>query len=558
MLRVMLAELNPIVGDLCFNISEHKKCIDIAKKAKIDLLVFPELSLTGYPIDDVIQYSWWLDRIPGAIRELCQYSDGVSLLIGAPLVVSKKENKTVGNSAIFISEKKVQSIYQKVLLPTYGIFDEKRHFVPGENKLVVSLKGMQVGVCICEDAWYVPSETNSFFKRNPLELLRASKIDLLINMSASPFDMEKINYRRQLFNSVSQYLNCPVAFCNQWGGQDHLVFDGSSFVICYQYKLYEQLPSFKQGKLVFDLYKNKLPLAVQSCSTNNKEDMERSTQQIHLIKQAICCGLKDYCRKLGFNKVLVALSGGVDSSVVACLAVETLGKENVLGVYLPSEFNPRSSYEDVIHLTKLLDISMLKLPISDVQYSLEQCLTPYLNKQTDKITFENLQARTRGIIMMSLANGKNALLLATSNKSEVAMGFSTLYGDSCGALSIIGDLYKTQVYALARIINQKTKRIPTSILTKAPSAELAWNQKDSDRLPSYLVLDPWLQKTIENKEHPLQGNNLMLGRFKKKELFNQLHRSEFKRRQLPFILKLSPQSFHVMDRRVPISSKFFS
>jgi NAD+ synthase (glutamine-hydrolysing) len=550
----MLAQINPVAGDLEYNLSKHKECLDIARKKQVDLVVFPEMSISGYPVDDLVSYEWWQDKVQETIHKLCSHTKDISCLVGAPSISGTKENHNRLNQVFFIQEQKIHQRYAKILLPTHGVFDESRYFVPGEEKLILELQGLRIGMTICEDVWHVPGKITSTFRINPLQTLKTEKLDLLINMSASPFEKQKIYFRQKLFRDVSEYLDCSVAFCNQWGGQDHLVFDGTSFVYSKKEKKYYQGLSFEKDQLIFECSKDNLRVL------SHKETLAETLPNkdaMTVIKKALCCGLKDYCTKLGFEKVLVALSGGIDSSVVACLAVEALGKSQVTAVYLPSQYNPASSQDDVLKLTRLLDIHLIQAPIESVHSSFKHCIDSYLTKDNREITMENLQARIRGIFMMSLANNQRALLLATSNKSELALGFYTLYGDSCGALGIIGDLYKTEVYEMAHAINQGGQIIPESILSKEPSAELAPEQKDSDCLPSYPVLDPWLEKVIEKKAHPLEGSSPKLEHFDKTQLFRTLHKNEFKRRQSPFVLKISSQALHPPERRIPITSRFF-
>lgn len=542
MMKIILAQLNPKVGALEENKQKILQAIEHAKEAKVDGIIFPELALIGYPPEDLLLQKGWAEACQEALSTIIEDSFGLFIVIGTIRKNPKSTGNPLFNSAAVIENGKLLGYQDKMLLPTFSVFNEKRYFESGKQQQLFTLAGKKALITICADIWqHRPELTQSRYKSDPLSKMKGEKIDLIINLAASPYHLGKDTLREQLIEDVAKSLNAPLYFCNQVGAQDSLIFDGSSVACSKQGKIIARGPSFEES-LVFPHEKQ---------TTSPPLGMEAT-------KKALCLGIADYFRKSDFKKVALGLSGGLDSSVVACLACQALGAENVLGFAMPSRHSSEHSLSDAYALAKNLGIDIHELSIEPAHRAILEQQAPYLEEGESgaNLAKENLQSRLRGLTLMTIANAQDRLVLATGNKSELAMGYATLYGDLIGALCPLGDLYKTQVYELARHLNQEETLIPQNVLDKAPSAELSPGQKDTDTLPDYELLDAILYELIENSKD--------VASLKKEERFDPtllewvartLHHQEFKRRQAPPILRLSHHMLTPPERRIPIVSK---
>ncbi len=525
-MRIVLAQINPKVGDLKNNADSMVQVIEFcqSRAEEIDLIVFPELSLTGYPPKDLLFQQSFIIETWETLNERVIPFTNIPTLIGVPSPTPNK--KSLFNSAVLIENKNLKTIIHKKLLPNYEVFNESRYFTPGrlssDDDLIINVKGHRVAVLICEDLLST-DEDKYDLSQSPINFLAKQKLDLVVCLSASPYRFQQPEQRIKLAKTFQSKVNCPVALVNQVGANDDLIFDGSSFLIGAHGKLLQTVNEFKEEIII--------------CNTASNENFSAKSPRkpVLELREALVLGIKDYFRKTGFKKAFLGLSGGVDSALVACLAVEALGKENVKGIMMPSKYSSEGSINDSQELIK-------NLGIEGKQIEIENILNSFLSEtglQSLTLAEENLQSRIRGNILMALANEEKALVLATGNKSEFSVGYSTLYGDMCGALAPIGDLWKTQVWEMAASFPE----IPKQIISKPPSAELRPDQLDSDSLPDYAILDEILKGYIENglSEKELQSKGLPIDAIKKALHLHKI--SEFKRRQAPIILKVSYNTF---------------
>lgn len=537
-----LAQFNPLIGDVSGNCQKMLGMLRQSKAENVDLLVFPELSLTGYPPEDLLHYSEISDAIQQAMIELALETDeNFALLVGAPSL-NEGPGKPWFNSVWFLAEGKIMNLVHKSLLPTYDVFDEDRHFESGAERLPIFWKGQALAVVICEDTWNIEPERPRYH-RDVLSEMRETGFDLIINITASPYHQGQQHQREKMARFHALRFGLPFVYVNQVGANTGLLFDGSSFIMNKNGEVIQQLPPCQEGVWSWNSTNNSSPIAIPA---QNK---------MEVLYQTLSLGISDYFRKNGFKKAVLGLSGGIDSALVACLAADALGPENVHGILMPSKFSSAHSISDAKDLGNRLGIHLEILPIHDSVDALERTLNPHLLGRSPDLTEENIQSRIRGVLLMGLSNRYGWIVLNTTNKSEAAVGYGTLYGDMCGALSVLGDLWKTEVYALSRWLNRREERIPDSILTKAPSAELRPEQKDSDSLPDYDILDPILQKYIVEGFGPSQliqeGFNPNLVH----RILSLVHRSEFKRFQMPPVLRVSTRAFG-SGRRMPITFVF--
>jgi len=554
-MRLGLAQLNTIVGDLVGN---RRKIVDayntlVAKGA--ELVLFPELIVCGYPPRDLLFRKNFANDVQDSLALITHSIGKVPALIGTIEINTTGVGRPFYNSAAFCHNGKILTYARKSLLPTYDVFDEDRYFEPAPQATILEFEGKKIGVTICEDIWTHPmiNTRGLYHGLDPVKQLAKIKLDLMVNLSASPWHNEKGNVRKTLVTDAAFELDCPVAYVNAVGGNDELIFDGRSLVSDASGHVLMGLAAFEEDLRVVPL--NLDPQA----SSNQERQVDESYEESNMadIYAALCLGLKDYAHKSGFKKALVALSGGIDSAIVAVIAAAALGAENITGVSLPSRISSQHSKDDAHALAKTLGITYLEIPIADCVASSELALKPAFTDKVPDVTEENIQARIRGVLMMALSNKFGSLLLTTGNKSEMAVGYCTLYGDMCGGLAVISDLYKTQVYALSHWINESYKKegkqapIPTSTLEKAPSAELRPDQKDQDTLPEYSVLDAVLKAYVEEglslKGIEAKGFNGALV----KDIVSKVDRSEYKRKQAAPGLKITPLAFGV-GRRIPI------
>jgi NAD+ synthetase len=543
--KIALAQINPTVGDFTGNL---EKIIAVSRRAATQgarLTVFSELALCGYPPADFLEKPSFLARCRTAVDELALATRELStaVLAGVALPAERESGKPAINAAVLLDGGRLLLEQHKRLLPFYDVFDEQRYFAPAQPQKVVELDGLRLAITICEDAW---NDKNFWQRRlytvDPVEELMRQQPAVLINLSSSPFWHGKRALRRQMLSAIARRNGVPVLFSNQVGGNDSLIFDGSSMALNARGELIAQAASFEEDLIVVD------PFNAPVVSAPEEDGTEAAYR-------ALVLGTRDYVRKCGFKKALVALSGGIDSALVAAIATEALGAENVLGIGMPSPYSSTGSIDDSRELAANLGIRFEVIPISGLFAEFTRSLEPLFAGTTADTTEENIQSRIRGSLLMALSNKFSALVLTTGNKSEMAVGYCTLYGDMVGALAVIGDLVKTRVYAVCRWINRGREVIPHSILEKPPSAELRPDQKDTDSLPPYEVLDPILEAYVERYETPeqiSQANGFPL------ELVQQVvrlvERSEYKRQQAAPVLKVTSKSFG-MGRRFPIAVK---
>ena len=548
-MKITIVQPNPTVGDFEGNVAKIGEALARAGDGTTDLVVFPELFITGYPPRDFLETGWFRDRTERAVGEVLALSRGhprTGILAGAPRPTGKVTGRGLYNSALLISDGRILFTQQKSLLPTYDVFDEARYFDPAPSVGVARFGGEVLGISICEDAWNVPGPGPAqHYPDDPQAVLAGKGATVLINISASPFHVGKDAVRYGIFHTIAEKHHVPVIFVNQVGGNDELVFDGRSMVFDGHGNLAAVLPAFREGELTVDL--DRLPVL---------SHRHRPPDETESLYRALVLGLRDYVRKCGFSSVVVGLSGGVDSAVVACLAREAVGPENVLGVTMPGPYSSPGSVTDSAALARNLGIRLSEIPITPVYESYRETLAGHLERPGEvNVTLENVQARIRGNLLMALSNESGHLVLSTGNKSELAVGYCTLYGDMSGGLAVISDVSKTLVYRLAWYINRDGMVIPQAVLEKPPSAELRPGQKDEDSLPPYEVLDPILHLYIDEnrsaEEIAREGFDPATVRW----VVRTVDRNEYKRRQAAPGLKVTAKAFG-MGRRMPIAARY--
>ncbi len=545
-MKVAIAQVNPIVGDISGNLALLVRVLKEVANKGTELVVFPELFITGYPPRDLLERGWFIERGEEAMKAVAEISAGYDLgiLLGAVVRSQRRSGRGLYNSAVGFYRGKEVFRQAKRLLPFYDVFDETRYFDPGEEVNLWYFNGERIGVSICEDGWNGPefAQKKYRYEVDPIKEQEQLGATVFINIAASPFWMGKPGLRHKLFTGHSQRYQKPFIFVNQVGAQDELIFDGNSFVVNREGKISEKLDGFAESVKVVNI--------ADLSSTAHIE-----TDEIRDVYQALILGVKDYFRKCGFSQAVLGLSGGIDSAVVACIAVAALGKDNVLGVMMPSEFTAPASVEDAKLLAQNLGIKLLTIPINQLFQSYLQILEPVWGDKNWDETEENIQSRIRGNILMAIANKLNCLVLATGNKSELAVGYCTLYGDLSGALAVIGDVPKTMVYEIARYINRERKILPHSVFNKPPSAELRPNQKDTDSLPSYETLDEILKLYIEDGLSPDEVVSQGYDRDVVNWVVRQIAKMEYKRRQSPPVLRVTSKAFG-SGRRLPIAARY--
>ena len=527
-MKISCAQLNPIVGDCKGNTKKIKAMMADAITAKHDLVLFPELSISGYPPKDLLLYDAFIEEIQQSLHTLLTVSQGAetTFCIGHP---DKKEDQLVNRCSV-IQNGNVIATYDKQLLPTYDVFDESRYLQPGTETVLINVNNTQVGITICEDGW------EDGYESSPITDCIAQGAKHIVNLSASPYEMDKENLRQSVFQAHAKQHNVPITVVNQVGANDELIFDGHSFSCDETGTIVSEVPGFEEG--LFEM--------------GQQEKIE--TSPLDTLHQALVLGIRDYVRKSGFSQVVLGLSGGIDSAVTATLAVDALGKENVLGITMPSEYSSEGSVSDSVDLANNLGIEIQEIPIKSIFNQYTESLSPLFKDLPFDLAEENLQSRIRGTLLMAISNKFNHLLLTTGNKSEMAVGYCTIYGDMNGALGVIGDIYKTKVYELARHLNKDTVRIPISTIEKPPSAELRPDQKDQDSLPEYDVLDGILNRFIELKESKDEIIRAGYDQETTERITRLVKINEYKRFQAPPILKLTPTAFGT-SRRMPIVSR---
>ena len=544
-MKIALAQINPTVGDFTGNLEKIIAASRRAAALGARLAVFSELAICGYPPADFLEKPSFLARCRTAVNELTAATSGLSCAVaaGVALPAPPDAGKPAVNAAVLVDGGQLLLEQHKRLLPFYDVFDEQRYFSPAQSQRVVELDGVRLAITICEDAW---NDKNFWPRRlysdDPIEELMRQNPAIHINLSSSPFWHSKREIRREMLAAMVRRDRVPVLMCNQVGGNDSLIFDGSSLALNARGELIGQAASFEEDLLLVDPF-NASPI---------REPQADDTEAAY---RALVLGTRDYVRKCGFRKVLVALSGGIDSAVVAAIAKEALGPENVIGVGMPSPYSSAGSIDDSRKLAANLGIRFEIIPISGLFKEYTEALGPLFTGLEPDITEENIQSRIRGTLLMALSNKFSALVLTTGNKSEMAVGYCTLYGDMVGALAVIGDLVKTRVYAVSNWLNREHEVIPQSILEKPPSAELRPDQRDTDSLPPYEVLDPIIEAYVEQYKTPeciANAHELPLDLVQ--QVVHLVERSEYKRQQAAPVLKVTSKSFG-MGRRFPIAVK---
>lgn len=541
-MKIALAQLNYHVGNFEANTQKIIAAINNAQKQGAELVVFSELCICGYPARDFLEFDDFIAQCTVALNEIAKHTTGIAALVGCPRKNPVVEGKDLFNSAFFLYEGEVKHITDKTLLPVYDVFDEYRYFEPNNRFEVFEFKGQRLAITICEDIWNVGND-NPIYLSCPMEELTKQSPDIILNLSASPFSYAQHPERMKVIKANVARYQAPMVYVNQVGAQTELIFDGGSVVVNKDGETVQQLPFFSEALQIVDTADFK------------KTEAETPHAEIALIYEALVLGIRDYFAKLGFKKAILGLSGGLDSALVLALATEALGKENVLSLLLPSGYSSDHSLADAKKLCENLGTKYETVPIEHNFQAFMETLKPFFKDLPFSVAEENLQARVRGVLLMAFSNKFGYILLNTTNKSEAAVGYGTLYGDMCGGLAVLGDVYKTQAYELARYINRNLEVIPLNILTKAPSAELRPNQKDSDSLPEYDVLDKILFQYIERRKGPKEL--VAMGNDKKlvDRVLKMVNGNEWKRFQAPPILRVSPKAFG-MGRRMNIEGKY--
>ena len=547
-MRIALAQLNYTIGDFQNNREKMIHSITKAKLEKADLIVFSELSVCGYPPLDFLENKDFIEQSNKSILEIAKTCTDIIAIVGAPKINTNEKGKKLYNSAYVLSEGKILDSVNKTLLPTYDIFDEYRYFEPNTEFKTINIKGKKMALTICEDLWNNQPVENSFaktklYKSSPLSELKG-QFDLVINISASPFSISQEDTRLQVLVDNAKRYQADIIYVNQAAANTELIFDGNSMIINSDGTISHRLKEFEEDFYIYDTETKK-----------NSTASEPPKEKTELLYNALKVGLKDYFQKMGFSKVVLGLSGGIDSALVATIAVDSLGKENVTGILMPSKFSSDHSVTDAVALAKNLDIKHHIIPIKDIVKSFDNSLSNIFKGTEFGIAEENIQARARGVILMAYSNKFGYILLNTSNKSEAAVGYSTLYGDMNGGLSILGDIYKTDVFKLCHFINRNKEIIPNNTIVKPPSAELRPDQKDSDSLPDYDTLDSILERYIERKESLKEIVAAGFDKAMVKKTILMVNRNEYKRFQSPPILRVSTKAFG-LGRRMPLVAKY--
>jgi NAD+ synthase (glutamine-hydrolysing) len=546
--KTAICQYNPVVGDIDGNLAKVALALKACARQKPDLLVFPELFLTGYPPRDLLEKDWFLRKTEQAIKDIAKLSGkrpDIGILIGAPTMAVEKTFKRLYNSALLIHRGKVIFTQHKTLLPTYDVFDETRYFKPADKVSVVNFKGRKLGISICEDAWNDQRlwPKGLPYQRDPIKDLAMAGAEIFINLSASPFEMGKASLRSGLFARLAKKYRKPFIYVNQIGGNDELVFDGRSFAVNEAGQPVLTMKAFEEELKILDT--EDTALSAKWLKPNPAGD----------VYQALVLGLRDYLKKTGFHQAVIGLSGGIDSALVACIAAEALGPKNVTGISMPSPYSSKGSVDDSKKLAGNLGIGFKVIPITGLYQKYLATLKTTFKGTKPGLAEENIQARIRGNILMAFSNKYGHIVLSTGNKSEMAVGYCTLYGDMSGGLSVISDVPKTLVYKIAGYVNRKGEVIPGATIRKAPSAELRPNQKDQDTLPPYPVLDAILEYHLEDG----RSREEIIKRGYKPAVVDwvikAVRNSEYKRRQAAPGLKVTSKAFG-SGRRMPVAARY--
>jgi NAD+ synthase (glutamine-hydrolysing) len=546
-MKIAIAQLNYHIGNFEQNTAKIIANINKAKAEGADIVVFTELSVTGYYPHDLLERKEFIEQSDEALNRIALHCDGIAAVVGGPRINPEPRGKKLFNSAFFMYDKAIQHVVNKSLLPTYDIFDEYRHFEPNKSFSVFEFKGQKIAITICEDLWDEQETQNEFgreklYQLSPLKELSALNPDLVINISASPFSFNQENFRKNILVKNAIKYQLPIVYANQVGAHTELIFDGGSVYLNKDGEIQEELKYFEEDFRVFD-------------TESSVQNLQPKTDYIEKIYHALVLGIRDYFTKMGFKKATLGLSGGIDSALVLVLAVRALGKENVRVLLMPSRYSSDHSVDDALQLAKNLDIQYEIIPIQPMVDSFEQSLSETFRNLKNDITEENIQARTRGILLMAISNKFGNILLNTTNKSECAVGYGTLYGDMNGGLSVLGDVYKTDVFKMAKWINREQEIIPVNTIVKPPSAELRPDQKDTDSLPDYDMLDQILFDYIELNLSPAEIIAKGFDEYTVLRTVKMVNTNEYKRFQAPPILRISSKAFG-FGRRMPLVARY--
>jgi NAD+ synthase (glutamine-hydrolysing) len=560
-MQIFLAQQNYHIGHFEYNTHKIIEAIRKARDAGGDLIVFSELAVCGYPPRDFLLFSDFIAQCERCIAAICNEAKDIAVLVGAPCRNKEIAGKDLFNAAFFIADGAVKQVVHKTCLPTYDVFDEDRYFEPANEWNIIHYKGYKLAVTICEDIWNLGN--NPLYRTCPMDELIKHQPDLMINLSASPFDYTHEEDRKAAVKANVLKYQLPMFYCNTVGSQTEIVFDGCSLVFDGKGNLCGKMPSFEESLQSFEVNLDGTINGEILESVNNLPDLElnpvtlEAGLNISHIYDCLILGIRDYFTKMGFTKAIIGSSGGIDSAVTLALAVAALGKHNVTAVLMPSTYSTNHSIEDAVKLSEQLGNPYHVLPIQPIYETFLQILSPLFQQLPFSVAEENIQSRTRGNLLMAIANKFDYILLNTSNKSELATGYGTLYGDMAGGLGVLGDCYKLQIYELARYINRHENIIPLHILTKPPSAELRPGQKDSDSLPDYELLDHILYQYIEQTKGPDEIKAMGFDAELVNRILRMVNRNEYKRNQFCPIIRVSPKAFGV-GRRMPIVGKYLA
>jgi NAD+ synthase (glutamine-hydrolysing) len=545
-MKIALAQLNYHIGNFEGNLLKIKQALQQGIEQGVDLVVFSELAVCGYSPKDLLESDLFIKKCLNSVHELASACTQIAAIIGAPAVNENPKGKKLFNAAYFLAEGKIKQVVHKSLLPNYDVFDEYRYFEPDHVYNAIEYKNCRIALTICEDIWTM--EDRPLYKSCPMDTLIKSKPDVMINIAASPFAYNHAEERREMLCRNAKYYGIPLFYINHVGAQTDIIFDGGSLALKADGSIFDECKFFEEDFKIFDLKSVKNTIPVEHVNYPLGTKIER-------IHDAIILGIRDYFRKSGLKKAVLGLSGGIDSAVVLVLAAKALGKDNVKAVLMPSRFSSQHSVEDAKKISENLGVSYDLISIEEIFNAFENSLNPLFKGLVPDITEENIQARSRGALLMALSNKFGYILLNTSNKSELAVGYGTLYGDMCGGLSILGDVYKTEVYELAQYLNKDKEIVPACTILKPPSAELRTDQRDSDSLPDYGVLDKILFQYIElkkdEKEIVVPGADEKLV----KKILKLVNSNEYKRHQAPPVLRVSQKAFGA-GRRIPVVARF--
>jgi NAD+ synthase (glutamine-hydrolysing) len=560
-MKIVLAQQNYHIGNFERNVNKIIDAIKLAKDKNADLVVFSEMCICGYPARDFVDFNDFINKCYESIETIKQHADTIGVIVGAPDRNPVREGKDLFNAAFFLYEKKIIGIAHKTCLPNYDVFDEYRYFEPAYNWNTINFKGKKIALTICEDIWNLGD--NPLYRICPMDILMQQQPDLMINISASPFDYTHIEDRKATIKANVLKYKLPLFYCNAVGSQTEIVFDGASLVFDKDANLCAQLPQFREelAELILNNDGTIKGTIIEPALAMPDKFLDPlhfvPDLNISQVHDAIIMGIKDYFEKMGFTKAIIGSSGGIDSAVTLVLSCEALGKDNVRAILMPSEFSTTHSLVDAEELSKNLENPYDIISIRKIYTQFLKELKPVFSNSPFGIAEENIQSRTRGNLLMAIANKFGYILLNTSNKSELATGYGTLYGDMAGGLGVLGDCYKMQVYELAKYINVAKEIIPKNIITKSPSAELRPEQKDSDSLPPYDILDKILYQYIERVKGPNEIKEQGFDPVLVDRILRLVNMNEYKRNQFCPVIRISPKAFGV-GRRLPIVANYLN